>query len=274
MSKTILHPTDFSECAENSLQYALFMAKKMSCKIKLLHALDYSEVSVTSRNAQSMLKNSKELEEEAKNRLLEIGTRIQNEGVVCEITIHSGRIGNWLPEYSEEAGAEYIVMGTTGAGSFKNKLLGSNAFEIIKKTKTPVLCVPKDARKENLSNFLYLQDAKTKDIDQLLSLAKLAEHADAQIKVVHFSIENASEGKQQLERLQKELELKSNFPFNYSIQSVKDVTEGIKEEVSKNKPDLIALVMRNQNFFQRLFKGSLTETLVNQSEIPLLVFAD
>jgi hypothetical protein len=40
MEKILIHPTDFSECANNALNFAILIAKKLNLKISLVHSLD------------------------------------------------------------------------------------------------------------------------------------------------------------------------------------------------------------------------------------------
>lgn len=274
MPKIIIHPTDFSDCAENALDYAVDIAKAIKAKIKLVHTLDYSEIRVTSLDGQALVENSKDLEENAKNKLLEIGKKVQDEGVLCEASIHTGRIGNWLPSYSEKESVEFIVMGTVGSDSLKNKVMGSNTFEIIKKTKTPVFCVPQEAKKEKFDNFLYLQDDSTKDRKQLALIAKLASSTKSEVNVVHFVIGKDESGIARFEELKKEIQTNVSDRIQFELEEANDLEEAIQSKVKRSNPDLLVLVMRHQNFFQRFFQGSLTESLVNHSNTPLLVFAD
>lgn len=272
MQKAIIHPTDFSDCANNALEFALMIAKKMDFKIVIVHALDFSEVSVTSRNATSMLENSKKLEDEAKAKLQELGSKIQNEEIVVEASIHSGRIGNWLPEYAHEINAEFVVMGTTGASTMANKVMGSHTFDILKKTKTPVIAVPQKARIQDFKEFVYLQDYRTPDMEPLSSLAALAKPFSASIDIVHFAEGNDKEGAEKFDELQSRIQKEIDYKFVFHYNFTPDIHKGIQNMMEDMNPDLLVLVMRNQNFFQRLFKGSLTEDLVNYCNTPLLVY--
>ncbi len=273
MSKVIIHPTDFSECADNALQYAVEIAKATESKIAVVHSLDYSEISVTSRNAQALNENSNNLEKEAKQRLLEIGERVQKQGVPCEASIHSGRIGYWLPDYAKEKEALYIVMGTVGADTLQNKIIGSHTFDIIKKTMVPVLAVPNEASVKDFKDFVYLQDHKTPDMIPLNNLAQIGKTFNANIDVIHFLEDPKNiEDQKQFEQLQVAVKKEIDFEFNFILKPTEDLHESIQEIAKEKNPDLLALVMRHQNFFQRLFKGSLTEKLINYSHIPILVF--
>jgi len=275
MGNMIIHPTDFSKCAENALDFAIAIAKATDSKIALVHSLDFSEISVTSRNAQALEENSSALEEEAKKMLVEMGSKVQEQGIVCEASIHSGRIGLWLPDYGKEKDASYIVMGTVGADTLQNKIMGSHTFDIITRTGIPVLAVPNEAKIDDFKEFVYLQDHRTADILPLKNIAQIASAFGANVDVIHFLEKDADTNDEALfEKLQTEVKKEIDFEFNFICEPTEDLHESIQQVGTEKNPDLLALVMRHQNFLQRLFKGSLTETLVNHSSTPILVFEE
>jgi nucleotide-binding universal stress UspA family protein len=51
-----------------------------------------------------------------------------------------------------------------------------------------------------------------------------------------------------------------------------DITEILNKEAAEINADLIVVLQENKNFLERIFEGSFTKELINQTQIPVLVF--
>ena len=138
--KTILVPTDFSECSLKALRYAVCFARQFRAEIVLLFvvqpyypvpqmgALDYAipEANLTESA-------SKELESLAHR---EIGGEFKVQSVV--------RVGNAAHEIANTAksvGANLIILSTHGHTGLKHVFMGSTAENVVRYAPAPVLVV-------------------------------------------------------------------------------------------------------------------------------------
>ena len=276
MEKTIIHPTDFSECANKALDYAIVIAKALDLKISIAHAISFSELDTLERNGLNIIEETKALTISAENKLKDLVSKVEAHQVKCSATVCSGRISSWLPEFTNENNPKMIVMGTTGSGSLANKIMGSNTYSIIKNTNVPLLSVPEKATLGNFKKLIFLSDYRDKDISSIGFLVEMASNFDSVIDIVHI-LDSETANKMNNEKLLNDLKLKVEEKYNYKqlesqLLFSDEVEQRVRVLIEETNPQLIALVMRKQNFFERLFFGSLTEKIAYQTKSPLLVF--
>src|SRR5690606_39487181 len=81
----------------------------------------------------------------------------------------TGMLGEVLPAIAGQRKNELIVMGTKGASGLKYVILGSNTFEIIRKSPIPVLAVPETPVAFQWETIGLLSNLKQSEIGALQS---------------------------------------------------------------------------------------------------------
>ncbi len=276
MENTIIHPTDFSECANKALDYAILIAKALNLKISIAHAIDFNELNGLERNSLNMVDETKLLITATEKKLKNLVNKIEAHQIKCSATICSGKISLWLPEFTNKNNPKMIIMGTTGSSSLSKKIMGSSTYSIIKSTNVPLLSVPEKAILGDFKKLTFLSNYKNKDIASIGILVEIASHFNSVIDVVHV-LNNDSAKKENNRKLFDDLKLKIEEKFkyehlNFQLLFSNNVEQRLQILIEETDPDLISLVMRKQNFFERLFFGSLTEKMAYHSKTPLLVF--
>jgi len=274
----IIHPTDFSDCANKALKYAIFMAKALNCKLKVVHSLVFNDLGEFRQNPTALIADSKKVEKEAEVNLKKIGEIVKSQGIDCEMTIYTGKISAWFPDYVDKYKPSLIVMGTTGASSFSNKFFGSNTYSVIKNTKYPLLAVPKNATVEKIKKIIFSTDYKDADIQSIDFLSRIATHFESNIEVTHI-IDSETKKKENNQILFDKLKSKvgAQVPYKnikYKLFQCDDVLTGIQLLLEESKPDLFSLVMRKQGFLERFLFGSITEKMVYHTETPMVIFPE
>ncbi len=278
MEGTILIPTDFSKCANDALDYAIEIAKVLKCKIKIVHSIDFDGDLRVGENAKTMLALTKEFETAAETKIKVLGDKVLQNNIACSATIFTGKVNDWLPSYISEIKPILVVMGTTGVNSISNRIFGSNTYSIIKNSLYPVLAVPYSAQYTKAFDvFVVSTDFRDKDVEVIQFLSKLAKPSGVIIEVVHVLNDDTLKRDYNHE-LMHDLEEKVKEKVDYTNIIYKllysDTPESrLKTLVEEKKPDMLSLVMRKQGFFERKLFGSLTETLVHKSNVPVLVFS-
>ena len=138
----ILHPTDFSECAEQARAQAIRLARAMGAEIILFHVSVetplYAEGMMAAGTVQRVYEAQRKWAEEA----LEAGaaeTRVA--GVPARWKLTAGVPFDAIVQAAEEEGADMIVMGTHGRRGLEGLLLGSVANRVVRLAGCPVLTV-------------------------------------------------------------------------------------------------------------------------------------
>jgi nucleotide-binding universal stress UspA family protein len=139
--KTILVPTDFSECSEAAVRYGRALADAFGASLHLLHVVQdpYKQAWAAEGFAAPVTDMVSQWETQARKRLEETAS-------ACAPlrTIVATRIGTPfydIAQYASEMNVDLIVIGTHGRGPLGHMLLGSVAERIVRRAPCPVLTV-------------------------------------------------------------------------------------------------------------------------------------
>ena len=144
LPKTILVPTDFSECSEVALDYAVALASRLDAKIHLLNVVDiqvtsveYGGEAISPSVGLDLTTNRKGLERLIVARAAKVA--------FGPPLLETGDARAQIEQIAAKIGADLIVMGTHGRRGVKRLLLGSVAETVVRTAPCPVLLVRQDA---------------------------------------------------------------------------------------------------------------------------------
>ena len=274
--KRILIPTDFSHNAWNAIEYTLAFFSKEPVHIHLIH-ITYSgragERDDLYTNGVSILDNpgnTKSKQLHALQRKIET-LYPRNQAKIDVRVIHSLFIDG-IKNAVEELKIDLIVMGTKGASGLKEATIGSHTGGVITRVKTPVLVIPERAVFEGPRNIVFPTDFNLIYRHRILkTLINVAEIHDSFINVLRVANdEHPLNGEQEKNRafLRDALEGKS-----YSFHCIKSprLEEGLQSFIDMMDIQIIAMVGKNLNFFQRLLFKPTVAKISYHTEIPFLV---
>ena len=139
--KTVLVPTDFSDCSEAAVRYGRALAQAFGASLHLLHVVQdpYKQAWAAEGFAAPVSDMIVQWETEARKRL-------EESAAACApvATTVATRIGSPFYDiacYAAEMNVDLIVIGTHGRGPIGHMLLGSVAERIVRKAPCPVLTV-------------------------------------------------------------------------------------------------------------------------------------
>jgi nucleotide-binding universal stress UspA family protein len=272
--KTILVPTDFSDPANNALDYAAHLAQQLKARILLLNVfwtpVYEFDAPEEIRNKEKIFRDYAEQElQKIEKRLLASFPGLQLDTAIC-----NGLTGDEIVRMSQVQKAYLIVMGTRGASGWKEVIMGSNTSEVIEKSQCPVLAIPENARWKDLRHIVAAVDYHDSDLSMLCELAELAETYRARITVLHQTEEAISVAETApLRQLTGQVRRQTKYPQvdEYLIEG-DDLLEGLARYISLHPTDLLAMSTRKRGFFSRNFGTSYSKKMVHHTHIPLLVF--
>jgi nucleotide-binding universal stress UspA family protein len=149
MISKILVPTDGSETANKSVEYAAGLAKQLGATITLLSVIDISVILAQPLEDMASPGHLQESVEDymrqAAKACIQEATRICKEnGIQPETVTRSGHPVEEIINEAVKSKVDLIVMGSQGRSALKAVILGSVTFGVIHKdTKIPVLVVRK-----------------------------------------------------------------------------------------------------------------------------------
>jgi nucleotide-binding universal stress UspA family protein len=263
----ILVPTDFSENANNALEFAKKIAKNKNASITLLYAF-YAVYDFASQATEII----GQIEKDAKRELKKTAEKGREEGLKFDYKIIQGTVSTAVTSIAQREDYDLIVMGTQGASGIKKALIGSNTGHVIKESKIPVLAIPfnSDWSKENkISVALQLENEEDNYFKKLFSLTQ-----DLNLPYEFFHVKTESNFEKEIEFKGLEVYLKEKYTdreMSFTTLDSKEVNKGIEQYLDKNPGAMLVMFYKNKTFFEYIFNKSTSLEMAYHTHVPLLV---
>jgi nucleotide-binding universal stress UspA family protein len=139
--KTVLVPTDFSECSDAALRYGRALASSFGATLHLLHVVQdpYTQPWAAEAFPTPLGDMLNEWQAQARERLCKLVPEAERAATMVTTVVGSPALE--IVRYASEQGIDLIVIGTHGRGPFGHMLLGSVAERVVRKAPCPVLTV-------------------------------------------------------------------------------------------------------------------------------------
>jgi len=273
----ILIPTDFSNNSWNAIKYGLAYFKNTECIFFLMHVslqtyLFSGDVPLIS----SVEGFDKELVAKAKEELKKLLKRIKKIDTSKKHKFYTIAAYNFfidaVKNNIEENNIDLIIMGTKGASGFKEVIIGSNTADLITQVKCPVLVVPENAVFKTPKELAFPTDYNSTYEPKILdNVAAIATKFKSFIRVLYVGKKD-----EQLTNSQKDNKELLNYYFSeikhsFHFITNKKIEQGIQCFIESRDIDMIVMVAKNINLFQRIFLKPLVEEISYHTEIPFLV---
>jgi nucleotide-binding universal stress UspA family protein len=142
--RTILFPTDFSDCANQALSYTAFFARQHHAAIICVHVIEPIVPAVGYTGLAETLPTpdlSEQLEDAAEREFPRIADCTEFAGLEVEEVISHGDAAAEIVRLAEERKVDMIVISSHGRTGFGRLIFGSIAEEVVRHAPCPVLVV-------------------------------------------------------------------------------------------------------------------------------------
>jgi len=136
-----LVPIDFSEYANQALDYALTLAGKLDAQITLLHVIQSLPLGGADMGVALPYAYLQDLEAEIMQNMEAYRAKVVNAGLEADITVVHGVPFHEILETAKTHKVDLIIMGTHGRTGLQHVLLGSVAEKVVRLAPCPVLVV-------------------------------------------------------------------------------------------------------------------------------------
>jgi universal stress protein A len=150
--RSLLLPTDFSECANYALSYASEFAREAGASIICVHVIEpvvptvgYSGVT----EPLPMADISEQLEDSATRELPKIAQHEACSGLAVEEVIAHGDAASEIVRVAKERAVDLIVISSHGRTGLGRMLFGSTAEQVVRHAPCPVLVVKPPPEEES-----------------------------------------------------------------------------------------------------------------------------
>ncbi len=145
LPRTILVATDFSEAAEEALDYACELAGKVDAKIVLVNAIGVPALGVPELGVALTSSVIDSIVKENQAGLDKLVAARPKASITTEL--RTGDARDTIIQTASEVGAELIIMGTHGRRGLSRALLGSVAEAVLRHAHCPVLIIRRHEKK-------------------------------------------------------------------------------------------------------------------------------
>jgi len=141
--RTILVPTDFSQCALAATEYAAFLARKLNATLRLFHAMyPYTNYVFVDRAGVRLSGLAEAMEETARHEMDALKQMDFLRGLTVKTDLLPGPAVDEICAAGGEPDIDLIVTSTHGRTGLKHALIGSVAEHVVRYAERPVLVVP------------------------------------------------------------------------------------------------------------------------------------
>lgn len=271
--RSILVPTDFSKVARNAIDYAVEIAKISKAKIILFNVY---HVPITTADASVAIPSWGDIEKLSIDTLKKIERslhRMYGKELQIECITQMGyAVEEIIKQYTLKKDIDLVVMGMNGAGYLSERLIGSNATELISKSECPILVINQNTEFKKIKKIVLAYDNKkvtnTSIFDSLKVFAKIFK---AEIYILNvFDNSNKKPATKKLiagDGIEHNL---SGVKHSFHFVENKDLIEGINEFVNDVKADMVVFIPRKHRFLDAIFHEGNTKRMAFHTSIPLL----
>lgn len=273
--KRILAPTDFSELATRSLEYAAELARRTGAELVVMYADPFlPPPHFTSSQVDDILASldrhraaaGKELDlYAAKN----VPSSVPLRTMVVEATPSSA-----ILKTAGEIDADIIVMGTHGRGGFNRFLLGSVTERVLHETSRPLLTVREtdtpaaDApAKPRVLCPVNFSDAARAALDVAISFSNLL---DADLVVLHVAEDDSEETRKIAQQVESWLPPDRLRTSADRLLLQGDAAEQVIEYAKGHLVDLIVLGASHRRLGDTSVLGTTAVRITRHAPIPVL----
>jgi nucleotide-binding universal stress UspA family protein len=267
--KYILAATNYTDLAENAVHYAAGIARLNNYKLILLN--DFN-ISIHASNALLSAESIQELIDE--NRiLLESKAILIGSEYGIEVLARStfSMIGNAIKGVVAEYQPEMIIMGMEEK-SLEQELLGNSTTSVIKKLRSPVLAVPRNAKFSIPKKVLFACDVLNGVSEDILAQIKnvaLTTRAEVEVLLINETVEELKKMGVEPAALNRIDDGLQGIDYYYKNIKSNSIIKGIENEVINSGADLLIMVPEQHGFWGSKVHRSKTRIMASGLNIPL-----
>ena len=275
--RRILIPTDFSDNSWNAIKYGMELYKNVKCMFYLLHINPippYSAAGTSVRTTtlvlkDAMLKESKVLLKKMLSRIKEISnSQLHTFSTIARYDYFVDCVKNEV----EDKEIDLIIMGTKGASGLKKVTVGSNTGDVITKVKCPLLAIPENAKFQIPREIAFPTDYHIAyNMNVLDTLINMVQMNDATLRIVHISKKGEELSEEQIAHKEFLHDYLRGIEHSFHSLTGTRLETAIQCFVESRDVNMVAMVAKNLNFFQRILFKPAVEEISYHTDIPFLV---
>lgn len=270
--KTILIPTDFSNCADRAAQMAINIAKGNDYQLHFLHLMSTPVNWLqSSHEEQLMYKDVHEKVNLANDKLDQVVQKAEGEGVAAKKFLKFDNSEQVILEHIDNHTIDLVVMGSHGAKGVKEFFLGTNAQRIVRHSRVPVLITRETDHVAPIKSIAFVSDFDAEMVDHFRSTLSLARMIGVRVRLVFINVPlNFTDTPTVEARMRVYENIEPALIEAKDIYNFGDFEDAIKYYCAEHEVGLLSMLTHGRRGLDRFFAGSLTESVINHVNLPVL----
>lgn len=275
--KSILVPIDFSDHSEYALEVAAILAKKHGVGIVALHMMGLSQAVLTKDDSQEVFEAMYYMKL-ADKRFQDFLDRDYLEGIPVETTVQNYKLFHEIDSVAKEFDSGLIVMGSHGSSGLKEVFVGSNTEKVVRSSDMPVLVIKHRMSDFDLDNVVFANNFDRESINSFKKAKVMFDKLGAKMNLVYINtpgdgFRSSQEMEDRVAEFLTEAKVLNEIsPSDVEYFSAYSIEEGLFAFSNKVNADLIAIPTHGRRGLAHFFSGSISEDLVNHSDLPVMTF--
>lgn len=274
----LLIPVDFSATSQNAAFYAAGFAKQMGSEKIVLYNAYQTILSNFHANPDLDGLNEDDLQPQQEEALYKLKQEIlsnTNHSVHIESHCVHEAFSDDLTKVCRQTNTNWIVMGISGGGILKERLVGSHTLKVSRNTNNQVIIVPPDARFTSINKIMLLTDYEQIDTFTPFDVIhQLIMGTHAKLEVVHVEVNLSNKDRPSniiaAENAKMHQHLMPYLPRYYTVYNP-SFERAVDDIVMQHSIDLIVVIPKKISFIDKLLHTSHIDLLAFHSHVPVLV---
>lgn len=268
----VVIPTDFTVQGDYAMVMIKNLMQQLSMDITFLHVLSVPET--VSMNAEGVVETCGEIDVDyvvtqkdmAEKKLADLK---ETHGSAINTALVLGKTTTGIVQYAESNGYDLIAMGTKGSSGISERIVGSEAQVIARKSSVPVLSLMCDRSDFDMKNMVLVHDFKENGNQELDLMAKILAAFNTKIHFLQISKEGNRDETTILDNMKVFAENNGISAYEPHILKDEDIENGVIHFNQMNNMDMVCIGTHGSGGF---FHSSAAERLINHMYKPVISY--
>ncbi|MFD1768191.1 universal stress protein [Sphingobacterium suaedae] len=277
--KKILVPVDFSEYSQRAVDYAcqVIATNNNGQELDMVHIFtNHSNVYVNRQIHPDLVDPQVEIAKKEMDKLKE-SIRVKFPAIVCHEIFKEGNLFEEVSKVTASFAYDAVIMGTKGSSGLEAIFLGSNTYDVILNTKTPVLGIPKEKAQYKKDRVGLLCNFKEGEIEVLLQAINLI-GKDFELYLIHVNKDDRDirviDG--QFKSWIQEIIDRTNIQnISYTVKSqalynraAENLSHAIHSVLIDEQIDLLLITKSRKSIFRKFLEENIVRKMAYNLSVP------
>lgn len=271
--KRILVPTDFSKHAEYALKVAAQFAQKYNAEIFLVHMLELPHQGSDAVSHGHEIPEIMFFKNAMMRKMDDLMDKEYLDGINVSQIVKLEHAFDGIMKVISSHDIDLIIMGSHGASGVKEMFVGSNAEKVVRNAKVPVLVIKEEKPQFNIEHFVFASDFSDEIKKPFESVVRFANEFGATLHLVNVNTPNNFRSTRTAQKLMDDFINQFKVEkFQTHIYNDANIEAGVLHLASDLNADLIGMCTHGRRGLAHFLNGSISESLVNHAQKPVMTF--